>query len=142
MNRIDKFEGDYFFLSNFSESPIKFNDGITYPTVEHLFQAQKTMDMDMRRKIANAATPGQAKRLGRSVLLRKDWEEIKNGIMFDAVYQKFKQNSSLKEKLLSTGDAELIEGNWWNDTYWGVCRGLGRNQLGITLMEVRDIVKN
>jgi ribA/ribD-fused uncharacterized protein len=133
---IDKFDGtEYAFLSNFYSSPIQY-EGIVYPTVEHMFQALKALDVETRKKIANAATPGQAKRLGRSVALRKDWEEVKVDVMRTALQLKF-SNPALRAKLIATGDAELIEGNTWNDRFWGVCRGTGKNMLGLLLMELR-----
>lgn len=133
---IDKFDGtEYGFLSNFYSSPIQY-EGIVYPTVEHMFQALKALDIETRKKIANAATPGQAKRLGRSVALREDWEEVKVDVMRTALQLKF-SDPTLRAKLIATGDAELIEGNTWNDRFWGVCRGTGKNMLGHLLMELR-----
>lgn len=136
-----EFEGKYDFLSNFYPSPI-FYDGITYPTNEHFFQAMKTLDQEERKKIAAADTPGKAKRMGRSIELRPDWEKIKVEVMRLGLILKF-QNPDLKEKLLATGDEELIEGNWWCDQFWGSCncskhiRTPGRNVLGMLLMELR-----
>ena len=83
----------------------------------------------------------EAKRLGRRVKLRPDWEDIKDEVMYEVVLDKFKRNDNLKEKLLDTANAELIEENWWNDTYWGVCKGKGKNKLGKILMKVRDELK-
>lgn len=138
--KIDKFDGtEHAFLSNFYSSPIIY-EGIVYPTVEHMFQAMKTLDLMQRQKIANAATPGAAKRMGRQVALRGDWEEVKVDVMRTALQLKFSQ-PQLKEKLLATGDAELIEGNTWNDRFWGVCNGTGRNMLGTLLMELRRELK-
>ena len=78
MKVIDSFEGEFEFLSNFFPSPIRF-EGMVYPTVEHAFQAAKTMDMAKRKMIAGLPSPGQAKREGRKVTLRPDWEEVNNG---------------------------------------------------------------
>lgn len=136
MTTIDRFTGDHAFLSNFCHSPIEL-DGIIYPTVEHAFQAAKTLDHADKHRIAAASTPGNAKRLGRKVQLRRDWEQVKVGIMQDLVRLKFTVHQDLRAKLIATGDAELIEGNTWNDRFWGVCRGQGRNQLGLILMQVR-----
>ena len=138
---INVFEGEFAFLSNFYPSPIK-KDGIEYPTVEHFFQAAKTTDLKTKKAIAGADTPGKAKRMGRSVDLRPDWEKIKVDVMRLGLVLKF-QNPDLKEKLLATGDEELIEGNWWHDNTWGNCycvkcsRISGRNLLGMLLMELR-----
>jgi ribA/ribD-fused uncharacterized protein len=136
MTTIDRFTGDYDFLSNFFPSPIEV-DGIVYPTVENAFQAAKTYDPEEKQAVAAAPTPGSAKRLGRKVQLRPDWEEVKVGIMEDLVRLKFTTHADLRDTLLDTGDAELIEGNTWKDTFWGVCRGQGRNELGQILMKVR-----
>lgn len=136
---INSFEGEYAFLSNFYEHPIS-NGVITFPTNEHYFQAMKTLEDDERLAIARATTPGQAKRMGRSVKLRPDWESIKLDVMETAVRIKF-TDSELAAKLIATGDEELIEGNWWNDTFWGVCNGVGENHLGKILMKVRADIK-
>lgn len=133
------FDHEYAFLSNFYDSPFEV-DGIKYPTVEHFFQAMKVTDPKDREVIAAAATPGQAKQLGRKVSLRADWEEIKIDIMKFALRCKF-QVPELREKLLTTGDEELIEGNWWGDRFWGVCDGIGENHLGKLLMEVRQEIR-
>ena len=133
------FDNEYAFLSNFYESPFEV-DGITYPTVEHFFQAMKSKDVEGRKKIAAAPTPGKAKRLGRTIELRKDWEEIKVAVMKFGLAQKFRI-PELREKLLATGNEELIEGNWWGDRFWGVCDGVGENYLGKLLMEVRQEIR-
>lgn len=138
---IVEFENEYAFLSNFYPSPF-IHDGIEYPTVEHFFQAAKTLDIQKRKVIAAAKTPGLAKRMGRSVQLRSDWEKVKVYYMELGLRLKF-ANKDLAEKLLATGDEELIEGNWWCDQTWGSCncpkhiRTPGRNLLGMLLMELR-----
>ena len=137
---IDSFDKEYAFLSNFYEAPVEW-EGITYPSNEHAFQAAKVINPVKRLEIAAAATPGQAKRMGRSVNLRHDWEQVKYNVMLDIVLAKFHQHPDLAEALLDTGDAELIEGNWWNDTTWGVCNGVGTNWLGKILMSVRAQLK-
>lgn len=136
---INSFEGEYAFLSNFYEHPIS-NGVITFPTNEHYFQAMKTLEDDERLAIARAATPGQAKRMGRKVQLRSDWESIKLDVMETAVRIKF-TDPELAAKLIATGDEELVEGNWWNDTFWGVCNEVGENHLGKILMKVRADIK-
>lgn len=136
---ITSFSGKYEFLSNFYYSPVTY-EGITYPTVEHAFQAAKTFDVTERRRISEMKTPGMAKRAGRRVLLRKDWEAVKFDIMKTLVTQKF-EDEKLKQLLLDTGDEELVEGNTWHDTCWGVCNGVGQNNLGKILMSVRKHYK-
>lgn len=96
------------------------------------------MNIEERNSIIKAGSPNIAKAIGRKVQLRPHWEEIKDQVMYDGVKAKFSKNPILKAKLLATGDAELIEGNWWNDTYWRVCKGVGYNKLGQILMRVRD----
>lgn len=137
---INCFEREYAFLSNFYPSPIKY-EGIKYPTVEAAFQAAKTSDLHMKMAIATADNPGKAKRMGRKVVLREDWEEIKDKVMEDCLRLKF-SDPVLREKLLATGDEELEEGNWWHDNYWGSCYcsrcgDVGKNKLGYLLMKIR-----
>jgi hypothetical protein len=135
------FRDEYFFLSNFYPVEIKL-DGIVYPNAETAFQAQKTLDVEERRKFSMLKNPVQAKRLGRKVKLRDDWEEVKLDIMTEVVSQKFLQHPHLIEMLLQTGDEELIEGNKWGDRFWGVCKGKGKNHLGKILMKIRDAYKS
>lgn len=138
---INRFIGEYEFLSNFYPTPIYDNDGKEYPTVEHYFQAMKTFNLQKRELIRLAESPGKAKRISRLVQLREDWEDRKLDIMEKALIQKF-QIPKLREKLLATGDEELVEGNFWNDTYWGVCKGEGENHLGKLLMNIREKIRD
>lgn len=133
---IDSFRDKYFFLSNFYHCWVVL-DGEHYPSVEHAYQAAKTLDPTEREKIKCAGSPGVAKRLGRTVTHRSDWKKIKVDIMLDLVRQKFTKSSDLVGKLLATGDQELVEGNTWGDRFWGVYRGRGENHLGKILMQVR-----
>lgn len=135
------FRDEYFFLSNFYPVEIKL-DGIVYPNAEAAFQAQKILDVEERRKFSMLKNPVQAKRLGRKVKLRDDWEEVKLEIMTEIVSQKFLQHPHLIEMLLQTGDEELVEGNKWCDRFWGVCKGKGENHLGKILMKIRDAYKS
>lgn len=134
---IDRFDGKYRFLSNFSSHSIKIG-GHTYKTAEHAFQAHKTNDAAQRGLVRQQPTPGRAKYVGRRVTLIKDWEDRKVDIMEMIVGMKFTQNLEARKALLETGDAKLIEGNTWGDTFWGVCRGRGNNELGKILMRVRE----
>ena len=136
---IDNFVGEYAFLSNFFEIPVYYS-GILYQNSEAAFQAQKTLDPE-ERKLFSTLNPGEAKKKGRHFVLRDDWEYIKDDIMFDIVLSKFASNPVLKNLLLATNNEELIEGNNWNDTYWGVCNGEGQNKLGKILMKVRSLLK-
>jgi ribA/ribD-fused uncharacterized protein len=140
MNKIDRFVDEYRFLSNFFPSTIDYN-GKRWKTVEHAYQAAKTLDESEKKAIHAAPTPGQAKKLGRIVKIREDWEQIKFSIMQELVEEKFK-NPILRQLLLDTQDAELIEGNNWNDVTWGVYKGIGQNWLGKILMSIRAKIKN
>lgn len=140
MKRIDSFSGEYRFLSNFWPCRINF-DGIRFDSVENAYVASKVLDNGVRTHIAGM-TPGAAKRLGRALRLRPDFESLKLTYMEGFVRQKFGfGNFGLRQQLLATGDAELVEGNWWNDTFWGVCNGVGENNLGKILMQVRSEIK-
>lgn len=132
---INRFFGEYRFLSNFYHCPVKL-DGIMYPTVEHAYQAAKCDNIEDRRRILSCITPGEAKLLGKKLVLRHDWDMVKISIMTNLLEQKFGK-PLFKEWLLDTGDEELIEGNVWGDIFWGVCNGKGENHLGKLLMQIR-----
>lgn len=132
---IHAFRGQHRFLSNFYLARVRL-DGVQYPTVEHAYQAAKTTDEEERKKIRTAGSPGEAKKMGRRVTIRPDWTEIRIQVMTDLVRQKFAQEP-YRSLLLRTGHCELIEGNRWNDTFWGVCNGVGENHLGKILMQIR-----
>lgn len=130
---------DYGEFSNFAQYPIRLK-GKTWPTSEHYFQAQKFEDINYQRKILRASSPMKAAELGRSrkVKIKRNWEKIKDNVMYDAVLAKFSQYSELAELLLSTEGLLLIE-HAKNDSYWGDGgNGSGKNMLGIILMKVRD----
>ena len=132
---INEFRGKYYFLSNFYEHKVKYN-GLIFLNNESAFQAQKTIDLGTRESFCRLS-PSQAKSKGRRVHLRSNWEQVKDNIMYEIVFNKFASDSAMTQKLLDTGDEILEEGNNWNDTYWGVCRGRGQNKLGKILMAVR-----
>ncbi|MBQ2856505.1 MAG: NADAR family protein [Bacteroidaceae bacterium] len=138
-NSITRFSGEYEFLSNMYPCQVTYG-GATYPSVENAFQAAKVLDPDQRR-IFETLDPKQAKKLGKKVELRIDWEKTKVVIMYDLLKSKF-SDETLRSKLLETGDAELIEGNTWYDYFWGVCYGNGLNYLGKLLMQVRSELKD
>lgn len=142
MDKIDKFRGRYFFLSNFYEAPVTYL-GITYRNNEAAFQAQKVCGIGSReiQFDFSKADPSTAKRLGRRVNLRKDWEEIKEKSMYEICLAKFSQNEELKRKLIATGNSYLEEGNNWADKTWGTVNGIGENKLGKILMEIREELK-
>ena len=135
---IDKFNGDYEFLSNFYECPITYK-GITYRNAEAAYQAQKCPE---RAHEFSNLTGAEAKKLGREVPLRNWWEQLKVYEMKNILEEKFQQNPELKQKLIDTKTMFIEEGNWWGDTFWGVCTNKkynheGENQLGKILMQKR-----
>ena len=138
VEKVTRFSDKFEFLSNFSSSKIEYQ-GIIYPTVEHAYQAAKTMDMDKRQEIAYLRTPRAAKKAGKKLHLRKEWDDIKLRIMETLLREKFKC-PILKRCLIDTGDVILEEGNTWYDVFWGVDlrTGRGENHLGKLLMEIRQ----
>ena len=136
-----RFRGRYRFLSNFYTSRIVLG-AKEYPTVEHAYQAWKTLDPEWFERIRTAGTPGKAKRLGRQAPRRQDWESVKVEVMRMLLRIKFARGTPLAERLLATVDKgideQLIEENTWDDTFWGVCEGIGANRLGELLMEIRE----
>ncbi len=147
---INSFRGEYYFLSNFYEVPVAYK-GVTYLNNEAAFQAQKTISAYQRSKgeipllseeirFSNL-NASEAKKLGKRVSLRKDWEEVKVSLMQEIVDAKFDQHPDLAEKLLETGDEHLEEGNTWGDKIWGTVKGQGKNLLGQILMNTRERLK-
>lgn len=142
MTRIDQFAYENHWASNFHVETVVM-EGVAYASVEHAYQAAKTIDIEKRwiftLDVNPRLTPGQAKRLGQKLELRPDWEQVKDSVMRELIVQKF-NNEGLKKLLLATGDAFLEEGNSWHDTYWGVCHGKmdGKTCKKINLHQVLD----
>jgi len=135
---IREFRGEHRFLSNFWPANVLL-DGESYPTVEHAYQAAKTTDAQMRRRIRFMTAPGKVKKLGSGLALRPYWHQLKLTIMYELLKQKFDDSHPvLRDLLRDTGSRPLIEGNSWGDVFWGVCDGVGDNNLGKLLMRVRD----
>lgn len=151
---ITHFETNYRWLSNFYPCEIVYQR-VVFPSSEHAYQAAKTLDMNSRVAIAHLPTPGDAKKMGQNVVMRPDWNEVKMQVMEDILRLKFPKEpgpsmgwtSVLTQKLIATGDAELIEGNWWHDNTWGQCSCAkckditGQNLLGKVLMKIREDLK-
>jgi ribA/ribD-fused uncharacterized protein len=138
--RLDKiafFAEEFHFLSNFHYSPFMY-DGVCWYTAEHAYQAAKTEDPSEKFAIQRTKFPGAAKRMGKTVRVRSDWDDVKVGIMRNIVRAKFDQHEHLREMLVATEDLLIEEGNAWGDTFWGVCKGRGLNTLGNILMELRE----
>lgn len=138
MSDIKEFQGEARFLSNFISVRICY-DGVVYPSVENAYQAAKCMLMDDRAQFKDCLAH-EAKRLGKIVPMRSDWNKIKESVMYELVKQKFTEHPTLREKLLATGECHIEEGNRWGDTYWGVDirTGEGDNRLGQMLMDIRS----
>jgi ribA/ribD-fused uncharacterized protein len=132
---ISSFSGNYKFLSNFWPCEIIF-DGEWYASVEHAYVAAKITDPMVRQLVRKCLTAGEVKRLGRKLPLRCDWVNVRLEMMENFLRQKFAEET-LGQLLLATGDEELVEGNYWNDTFWGICNGVGENNLGKLLMRIR-----
>lgn len=144
---IAEFRGCFRFLSNFWSTDVWF-EGISYPSLEHAFQAAKTLDAGEREWIRRASSPQAAKRRGgrrgeggRRITLRADWEGVKVGVMRELIAIKFAHGGELAALLLATAERELVEGNWWGDRFWGVCGDCGENWLGRLLMERRAALR-
>lgn len=135
---INKFRGKYYFLSNFYETPVTWN-GLTYLNNEAAFQSAKTFS---DRECFTNLDPSSAKKLGRKVQLRSDWENVKDDVMYEICKAKFSQNTELKKRLLSTGNEHLEEGNTWGDKIGGTVNGIGENRLGKILMRIREELRN
>ena len=127
----------YYEFTNFAICSIQLK-GKTWPTSEHYFQSQKHAGTPIEEQIRRAETPRKAFELGRSQASRPDWPTIKDSVMLEAVLAKFTQHAELRELLLATGDALLVE-HTVNDSYWGDGGdGNGKNVLGRILMSVRE----
>jgi ribA/ribD-fused uncharacterized protein len=169
---ITEFTGEYRFLSNFYASPVTMRLGLaelTFPTSEHAFQASKAVIPGHVMQpgviaIRDADTAREAKRMGRAVMLRPDWDQVKKQVMLEILLAKFTQNSGIRASLLATAPARLTEGNRWHDNYWGQCFCVrcdpysghkevfgtehpaavyphpGHNYLGRLLMAARDVL--
>ena len=137
---IGPFRDEYRFLSNFYPSPLEYRHW-QCRTAEHAYQASKALSILDRKRILAAPTPGEAKRLGAKIRISDTWRGSRTPTMRAIIRAKFYQNEDLKGKLIATGGEELVEVNYWRDTFWGVCNGKGQNLLGKILMEVREQIK-
>ena len=138
MDNISDFRGKHYYLSNFYVRDITCF-GLTFKNNEAAFHAMKCPE---RASEFCDLDPSAAKKLGRQIQLRSDWEQVKEDVMYEVCRAKFMQNPDLKARLLSTGTVQLVEGNNWNDKEWGVCNGEGKNKLGKILMRIREELRN
>lgn len=140
---IMEFTGEYRWLSNFWLVPVEYN-GKHFPSVEHAYCSAKSEDFTWKEHCQNTHfSAGAIKKASRKVTLVENWDEIKESVMEACLRSKF-SHPHLKELLLATGDAVLIEGNWWNDQFWGVNlrTNQGQNKLGELLMRIRGNLRN
>lgn len=144
MTIINHFKDEYAFLSNFYICPIII-DNIIYRSTENFYQAAKSKKLN---KDLCMCLPHESKKLDRKLKLRKDWDSIKDNIMYTCILAKFTQHLDLKHQLLNIGSLQLIEGNYWHDNYWGNCycnrcqKITGKNRLGKILMYIRSQLKD
>lgn len=129
------FRNEYWFLSNMYPCKIRVN-GLEFKCAEACFQSFKTTDTELRAKFQHL-NGFEAKKLGKKIKLRPDWNDIRLEVMYRVVFAKFRQHPELKTKLLNISEM-IIEDNTWHDTFWGKCNGVGKNKLGIILMTIRD----
>jgi len=136
---IDRFDKEYRFLSNFSPHPVRYM-GQLYPTSEHAYQAAKATNERDRAYVASALTANGSKKRGKEIKLKPDWDRLlKKTVMRSILRAKFPWPlNELSCKLLATYPRNLIEGNYWGDTFWGVCHGVGTNHLGKMLERRRS----
>src|ERR1035437_8987159 len=123
-HEIKGFFSEYRFLSNFHECPVYF-EGILYPSSESAYMAAKSEDLFIRKKVSELK-PAEAKRFGRTIVLREGWDGMKYDIMSSVVFDKFYRNHDIRKLLLETGDKYIEETNHWKDSVWGVCNGVGQ----------------
>lgn len=133
------FRNEYWYLSNMYPCEIRVN-GLTFTCAEACFQSFKTTNLNERKKF-QGLNGFEAKKLGKKLKLRSDWNDIRIEVMARVVNAKFKQNPELKHKLLNTGNLTIIENNTWNDTFWGKCNNKGLNNLGKIIMRLRDMYR-
>jgi ribA/ribD-fused uncharacterized protein len=139
--KIERFNGDFEFLSNMYPCDIEY-EGVSFNSVEQAYQYHKTTSPKEKMNILRCNQPKKTKVLAKKFkYVREDWLKFRLGLMYRLLKLKF-EIPELREALLLTNGYELVEGNWWGDHYWGVCDGVGENNLGKLLMKVRDEVNS
>lgn len=129
------FRNEYWFLSNMYPCKIRVN-GLEFQCAEACFQSFKTTDLELRKKFQNL-NGFEAKKLGKKIKLRPDWNNIRLEVMYRVVLAKFRQHPELFRKLKNVSEP-IVEDNTWHDTFWGMCNGVGKNNLGIILTAVQN----
>lgn len=135
--RIFGFFGDYRFLSNYDTTTTIDYKGFVFPSTEHAYQAMKVESPKIWEVFSKLPECKHARNLGQVIMMRNDWDVVKYQIMYEVNVIKF-NHPELRAKLLATNDMELVENNWWNDVYWGMCNGVGQSKLGEILMKIRS----
>lgn len=139
MKKILGFNNDYIWLSNFYNTPILWQ-GLGFLNVEAAYQASKCTNTNIAKQFQNMSGK-DAKSFSKTINIRKDWNNIKFNVMSQLILQKFLTNENLKQQLIQTDNIYIEETNTWNDIYWGVCNGIGENNLGKILMATREYLK-
>lgn len=135
-------EKPYGALSNLYRRAIVF-EGLVFLTAEHAYQAGKARDQKVRDWILSAPTPALVAMAAHGLYkwdIVPNWSEIKFERMRQVLHAKFSQHGDLRELLLSTGEARLVEAGRVNNPVnrtWGEVNGKGLNMLGVLLMELR-----
>ncbi len=135
------FVDKYRYLSNFHLSKVVF-DGITFSSSENAYQSSKLLLIEDKIAISNVS-PVESRKFWidkEKKYSPEKFDQLKISIMRIILFDKFTRDTCIRTKLLNTKGLFLEETNWWNDTFWGVCKGKGSNHLGKLLMEVRDLV--
>lgn len=133
---ISTFKGVNSWLSNFEPCYVEY-EGLAFICVEAAYVAAKTLDIATRKEVQALPDGRACKKFGRTIKVRSDWEDIRLPVMKLLISQKFGPGTALGQRLIATGGCEIVEGNWWGDTFWGVCNGAGHNNLGKLIMEQR-----
>lgn len=135
------FFGPFRFLSNFHIVNIPYK-GLVYPSTEAAYMSAKTTDESIKDKLTRSISPSESRRIGKTLVLREGWDDMRLEVMEEVSRIKYCQNTSeskqLREMLKATAPAVLVEANWWNDRFWGECQGVGESNLGKVLMKIRD----
>lgn len=139
-------EKPYGIFSNLYRRKIIFED-IEYATSEHAYQAGKARKESVRNWITSAPSPALVAMAAHGLYVwdvTPNWSSIKVDRMRNVLIAKFTQHEDLRDILLSTGKARLVESATVKNSVnleWGEVNGKGQNKLGILLMEVRSLLK-
>lgn len=130
---------EYRWLSNYHPCVILWHN-LPFKNTEAAYQASKCTNIEAAKVFVDMDGLA-AKKHSKTFQTTKTWHNRKLDIMAQLVFQKFLVNLELRTKLLETGDKYIEETNYWNDTFWGVCNGVGENNLGKLLMATREYFK-